>query len=110
MLYNVLKRSVLELVKSVTLESINEITSRCEPYERIKNAPLLFLVNVGHENVKFNARTCIDIMYLDGESVLLIVREATQFSSARFLTKVATDETLHHVKVQNSGVKSYHEL
>ena len=90
-LYNLLKRAGLEAVDAKTLERLEEIVSRCEPCQKIRNAPLRFRVLIGHENVRFNARAYIDIMYLDGRPVLHIVDEATRFSAARFLTKVSTD-------------------
>ena len=39
----------------------------------------------------FNARSYVDIMYLDGRTVINIVDEATSFSTARFLPNVSTD-------------------
>ena len=46
---------------------------------------------MGHDNVRFNARAFIDIMYLDGKPALHIVDEATRFLAARFLSKISTD-------------------
>ena len=46
---------------------------------------------MGHENVRFNAKAYIDIVYLDVKPVLHIVDEATRFSVARFFSKFSTD-------------------
>ena len=90
-LYNLLKKAGLEAVDAKTMEQLEDIVSRCEPCQRIRNAPLRFRVSMGHEDVRFNARAYIDIMYLDGRPVLHIVDEATRFSAARFLPKTTTD-------------------
>lgn len=90
-LYNLLKRAGLEAVNSETLERLNDIVSKFEPCQRIRNAPLRFRVSMGHGDVRFHARAYIDIMYLDGRPVLHIVDEATRFSAARFLPKVSTE-------------------
>ena len=90
-LYNLLERAGLEAVTSETLERLKGIVVSYEPCQRIRNAPLRFRVTIGHENVRFNARAFVDIMYLVGKPVLHIIDEATRFSAARFLTKMSTD-------------------
>ena len=90
-LFNLLKRAGTQAVDAKTFKQLTDIVSRCEPCQRIHNAPVRFRVSMGHENVRFNARAYIDIMYLDGKPVLHIVDEATRFSAAKFLTKVSTD-------------------
>ena len=90
-LFNLLKRAGTEAVDAKTFKRIRDIVARCEPCQRIHNAPVRFRVSIGHEHVRFNARAYIDIMYLDGKPVLHIVDEATRFSAARFLPKVSTD-------------------
>ena len=90
-LYNLLKKAGLEAVEAQTLETLEKITAECEPCQRIRNAPLRFKVAMGHEDIRFNSRVYIDIMYLDGRPVLHIVDKSTRFSAARFLTKMTTD-------------------
>ena len=90
-LYSILKQAGLETVDGSTLKQLEAISAKYEPCQRIKNAPLGFRVSMGHEGVRFNARAYIDIMYLDGRAVLHIVDEAIRFSTARFLTKVSTE-------------------
>ena len=90
-LYNLLKQAGLEAVDCSTLKQLEEITAKCEPWQRIKNAPLRFRVSMGHEDVRFNARAYVDIMYLNGRPVLHIVDGPTRFSAARFLTQLGTD-------------------
>lgn len=55
------------------------------------NALLHFRVSMGHEDVQFNARSYIDIMYLDGKPVLHVVDESTHFSAASFLTRTTAE-------------------
>ena len=62
-----------------------------EPYQRIRNAPLRFRVSIGLENVRFNARAYIYVMYLDGKPVLHILDSETYFFAARFLPKRSID-------------------
>ncbi len=89
--YNLLRRAGLDAENSETLERLNEIVARCEPCQIIRNAPLRFRESIGHEDVRFNARAYIDMMYLDGCPDLHIFDESTRFSAARFLPKVSTD-------------------
>ncbi len=90
-LYNLLKRVGTEAVTPATLKQLDEIVARCDPCQRIRNALLRFPVTMEHEDVRFDPKACIDIMYLDEWPVLLIVDEATRFSAARFLPKISTD-------------------
>ncbi len=53
-----------DAVNAETLERLDEIAARCEPYKRICNALLRFRVSIGREDVRFNARAAIDIIYL----------------------------------------------
>ena len=71
--------------------SLMNVFARCKPCERINNASVRFHISMGHENVRFNARAYIEIIYLHGKPALNIVDKATRFSAARFLTRVSTD-------------------
>ena len=90
-LYNLLRRAGLQTVDNDTLERLQDILKRCEPCQRFRNAPLRFRVTLGYEDVRFNSRVYLDIMYIEGRPVLHLVDEATRSSAARFLTKVSTD-------------------
>ncbi len=90
-MYNLLKNCGTEAVTAQTLQELENIVAKCEPCQRIRNGPMRFRVIMGHENIRFNSRVYIDIMYIDGIPVLHIVDEATCFSAARFLPNVSTD-------------------
>ena len=90
-LYNLLKTAGLKAVDASTHKLLEDIAARCEPCQRIRNAPRRFRVTLGQENVRFNADVYVDIMYIDGRPVLHIVDGATRFSAARFLPKVSTE-------------------
>ena len=90
-LLNLLKKTGLEAVDQSTIAQLEIITARYEPCQRIKNSPLRFRVSIGHENILFNARAYMDIVYLDGRPALHVVDEATRLSAARFLPKMSTD-------------------
>lgn len=85
-----MKRARPEETTPNTLEVLQEQTERCDPCQRIHNAPTRFRVSFGAENVRFNERFLIDVMYLDGKPVLHIVDEGTHLSAARFVKEVST--------------------
>ena len=47
-------------------------------------------MSFGAENVRFNKRLLIDVMYLDGKPALHIMDEGTDLSAARFVKEVST--------------------
>ena len=69
---------------------LEELSKRCDPCQRIQKAPTRFSVTFGAENVRFNERLLMDIMYIDGKPLLHIVDEGTNFSAARFLPDIST--------------------
>ena len=90
-LFDLLKIARPEYATPETLQIFKEISSRCDPCQRIQPAPVRFRVSFGTENVRFNERIMMDIMYIDRKPVLHIVDEATKFSAARFLSTVSTE-------------------
>lgn len=52
-------------------------------------APLRFRVSFGAGNARFNELIFMNIMYLDGEPVLHIVKEGAHFSVAKFLSDIS---------------------
>ena len=89
-LHNLLKRAHPEKATPETLRILQDLCRRCDPCQRIQNAPTSFKVSFGAEHVQFNERLLIDIMYLVGKPVIHIVDEGTRFSAARFLDNVST--------------------
>ena len=89
-LFNLLKRARPEDPTHETLKVLEDLTKRCDPCQRIQNAPLRFRVSFGAENVRFNERVFIDIMYIDSDTVLHTVDEGTRFGAARFLSDAST--------------------
>lgn len=90
-LFNLIKKARPEHATTETRAALEDITARCDPCQRIKQAPLRFRVSFGAEHVRFNERIIVDIMYIDGEPILHIVDEGTHFSAARFLPNVRSD-------------------
>ena len=80
-----------EAVTSKTLEKLEAKVVRCEPCQKVFNAPSRFKVSMGAENSRFNSGVCIDIIYIDGETFLHFIDSATRFSAARLLSKVSTE-------------------
>ena len=89
-LFKLLHRARPDEATPEALKILKDIGKRCDPCQRIQNAPKRFRVSFGAENVRFNERILLDIMYLEGKPVLHIVDEATRFSAARFLSDVST--------------------
>ena len=84
-LYDLIKKARPEEVTPQTLGILEDISKRCNPFQRITNAPNRFRVTIGAEHVKFNDRIQLDVMFLDGKPLLHIVDEGTKFSAARFI-------------------------
>ena len=65
-----------------TRRILEDITRRCDACQRINGAPQRFRVTMGSDNIKFNERVQMDIMYLDGKPVLHVIDEGTRLNSA----------------------------
>ena len=88
--YKMLKRARPEETAPETMRQLEELSKRCDPCQRIQNAPTIFRVSFGADNVRFNERLLMDIMYLYGKPVLHMVDEGTRFSAAKFVPDVST--------------------
>ena len=91
-LYNLLNRSRPEETTPKTLEILKDISKRCDPCQKIRRVPTRFRVTLGSENVRFNERIMMDIMYIGHSPVLHIGDEETKFSAAAFLPSAGTDD------------------
>ena len=89
-LYELLKTDRKESVTSKTLRTLEKTSAECQPCQRIANSPTRFRVSLGSENVRFNSRVFLDIMYLDGKPELHLVDDATRLSATQFLESVST--------------------
>ena len=76
-LFNLLLKARPEQATTETLEILKDISKICDPCQRIKPAPVRFRVSFGAENVRFNERILMDIMYVDQSPILHIVGEGT---------------------------------
>lgn len=90
-LFNLIKRVSPNDATPETRAILEDLTKRRDPCQRIQHAPHRFRVTIGAENVRFNERIMMDIMYIGNAPILHIVDEATRFSAARFLPKVSSD-------------------
>ena len=96
-LFNLIKKARPEHATPETRDELDDITARCDPCQRMKTAPLRFRVSFGAQNMRFNKRVIIDIMYLDGAPVLHIIDESTHFSVAKFLPRISTNAIWHTI-------------
>lgn len=86
-LFNLLRIARPEEATPETKAVLQDIKKRCDPCQRIQNAPHRFRVSFGTPEARFNERIMIDVMTIDGKKVLHVVDEGTRFSAARFLEK-----------------------
>ena len=90
-LFNLLLKSRPEDATPEARKTLEDISRRCGPCQRISSAPRRFRVSFGTEHIKFNERVIMDIMYIDGEPILHIVDDVTRFNAAYFLPDVSTE-------------------
>lgn len=83
-LYIPLMKTRSEDLESSTLDTLEYLTGRCDPYQRIHLAPTRFMVSLGSENEKFNDRLIIVIMFLINRPVVHFVHDGTHFSVTGF--------------------------
>lgn len=76
-LYKLLRIAQPEQTSPETLKVLQDLTSCLEPCSKINNVPYRLCVPMGTENVRFNRRVNMDIMYLEGKPVRHLVDEAT---------------------------------
>lgn len=93
-LLNLIKKAHPEHATKETRQALQDIISRCDPCQQTQTAPLRYRVSFGAENGRFNEQIIINIMYLNGISVLHIVEEGKHFSSARFIPNIQADTLL----------------
>lgn len=90
-LFNLIKRARPEMATPEILQTIMELSRRCDPCQRIQLAPYRFRVSFGTENIRFNERVLMDVLFLNSKPVLHIVDEGTRFSAARLLPDYSTN-------------------
>ena len=91
-LYNLLKRSRPEDTSPKTREILEDLTRRCHQCQNYRHGPTRFRVSFGSEDVRFNERVMMDIMYIGTSPVLHVVDGETEFSAASFLRTASSDE------------------
>ena len=89
-LFNLISKARPEEATQETKRILYDITKRCDPCQRIQNAPHRFRVSFGTPEARFNERIMVDVMTIDGKKVLHVVDEGTRFSAARFLDDEST--------------------
>lgn len=87
-LFDLLKRARPNEGTSETLKALKDLSSRYCPCQRIHHAPILFIVTVGAENIRFS----MGIMVINLHLILQVVNEATKSSAACVFTDFSTDQ------------------
>lgn len=98
-LYELLKKAHIEDLPAETLDTLKDISEKCETCSLYKSRQSTFQIR-DMDEVKFNHRIVMDIMYLPDKTeksrpVLHIVDAGTRFSAAAFLPKIDTTTIWH---------------
>ena len=80
-----------------TAKALREHTSSWNICQRFAREAGRFRVSLPSEDIVFNRKVYMDIMYLDGKSVPHIVDKDTQFSAAAFLSHGETTEDVWNI-------------
>ncbi|KAF1350556.1 hypothetical protein EJ07DRAFT_169093 [Lizonia empirigonia] len=88
-LYKVLARAGYDDVDAATIEKINKFCHQCQITGK---APGRFRFTL-RDDIDFNYRLIVDVMYINQRPVLHAVDEATAFQAARFLTNMKASTT-----------------
>lgn len=91
-LISLIRRAKPDEATPGTLRILKDISSRCDPCQRIQEEPRRFRVSFGAERTIFNGRILLDVMYIENLPVLHIIDELTRFSAARFLPGISTKQ------------------
>lgn len=71
-------------IEASTSAELERLTAACDVCQRLAKAPGRFRVAMPNEDVVFNRVVLMDLMYLDGRSVLHAIDKDTLFSAAAF--------------------------
>eukprot|EP00171_Calliarthron_tuberculosum_P002180 IDg2180t1 len=90
--FSILKRSQDSKATPQTLAILEKISRSCDVCQRISNQPGRFRVALPNREVVFNHTVLMDLMSLEGTSVLHIVCKDTLFNVAVFLSGESANE------------------
>lgn len=88
----VIKRSDPSAMSPQVIADLDKIKSTCDVCQREAGIPHRFRVSMPASECIFNRIVCLDIMKLDGISVLHVVDRDTKFSAATFLSGETTSD------------------
>lgn len=93
-LYKVLTRAGYDDLEHEVIEKINKFCHQCQMHG---GNPGRFRFTL-HDDVDFNYRVLVDVMYLDGKPVIHAIDEATSFQAARFLQNMTAKATWNTIR------------
>jgi hypothetical protein len=73
----------------INIYTIEYLTKYCSHCQLNAKSPGRFKFSI-KEDTEFNYTMIVDIIYIDGSSILYLVDEATAFNTARFLKEITT--------------------
>lgn len=80
----VLRRAADPKAEPGTSQELERLTAGCDVCQRLSRAPGRFRVAIPDDNIVFNRTILVDLMYLDGRSLMHIVDKDTLYSAATF--------------------------
>lgn len=89
-LYAMMRRADPKKVSPEVLADLERVSATCEVCQREADAPHRFRVSLPGSDCIFNRTVCMDLMSLDGNSVLHVVDKDTKFGAASFLSSEST--------------------
>jgi len=87
----VLRRAGGPLVTPDVQEALNKNTAACDVCQRLAAAPRRFRIAMPPDDLSFNHKVYIDLMYLEGKSVMHVVYRDTALSAAAFTNTERAD-------------------
>lgn len=84
-IFDLLKRANPGEVDGDDLTKLEKITNECDVCQKLSTAPDRFRVSIPNHSYIFNREVRLDLMNLDGRTVIHAVDKDTKFSAARFL-------------------------
>eukprot|EP00168_Porphyra_purpurea_P020863 TRINITY_DN895_c0_g1_i6.p1 TRINITY_DN895_c0_g1~~TRINITY_DN895_c0_g1_i6.p1 ORF type:complete len:1091 (+),score=259.84 TRINITY_DN895_c0_g1_i6:1132-4404(+) len=88
----VLRRTADPKAEPDTQKKVERLTAACDVCQRLARAPGRFRVAIPDEDVVFNRTVLLDLMYLDGRSVLHVVDKDTLYSAATLCSGEAIED------------------
>ena len=88
------------------MQALQHLTKYCEHCQKYGKSPGRFNFNIKEDDINFNFNVIVDILYIQGKTVLHLVDEATRFQAGRWLKDISA----RHVwdQLRTCWIDTYH--